>query len=236
MSQYPASSSEPNVNITAAVATPTDRVRWGPIIAGLFAALSTLAVLTVLGIAIAGSAYDPGDSARAFGIGAGIWSAVSALIAFFIGGWLSARSAAVRSEGSGVLNGAMVWVVAIPLMLYVIMGGIGSLFHATGTAVSAGAQAASTTANNMSRQEMQDQAQTASAKIQATTQQLATQAQQPENQREAAHATAKGAWGTLVSLLLGLAAAAFGGYVGSGMKHVHHSRSTHDHDATRRNT
>src|SRR3954447_15379623 len=112
MSQY----SAPDVNVSATAVTPTDRVRWGSIIAGLFAALSTLAVLTVLGIAVAGSAYDPGDSARAFGIGAGIWSAVSALIAFFIGGWLASRSAAVRSEGSGVLNGAMVWVVAIPLI------------------------------------------------------------------------------------------------------------------------
>ena len=227
MSQYPASP-ESNLNITTAVATPTDRVRWGPIIAGLFAALSTLAVLTVLGIAVAGSAYDPGDSARAFGIGAGIWSAVSALIAFFIGGWLASRSAAVRSEGSGVLNGAMVWVVAIPLMLYVIMGGVGSLFHAAGSAVAAGAQAAGSTAGNMSRQDIQDQAQTASAKIQATTQQVANQAQQPENQREAARATAKGAWGTLVSLLLGLAAAAFGGYVGSGMRRPHHLDATND--------
>jgi hypothetical protein len=231
MSSYPVS--EPNVNINAAIATPTDRVRWGPIIAGLFAALSTLAVLTVLGVAVAGSAYDPGDSARAFGIGAGVWSAISALIAFFIGGCLASRSAAVRSEGSGVLNGAMVWVVAIPLMLYMIMGGIGSLFHAAGSAAATGAQVASNTASgNMNRQDLQDQAQTASARIQATTQQVAGQMQQPENQREAARATAKGAWGTLVSLLLGLAAAAFGGYVGSGMKHDR-TRLGHQHDSDR---
>jgi len=145
MTSYPVS--EPNVNINAAIATPTDRVRWGPIIAGLFAALSTLAVLTVLGVAVAGSTYDPGDSARAFGIGAGIWSTISALIAFFIGGWLASRSAAVRSEGSGLLNGAMVWVVAIPLMLYMIMGGVGSLFHAAGSAAATGAQVASNTAS-----------------------------------------------------------------------------------------
>jgi hypothetical protein len=216
MSQF--SAPDTNLNITTAVATPTDRVRWGPIIAGLFAALSTLAVLTVLGIAVAGSAYDPGDSARAFGIGAGIWSAVSALIAFFIGGWLASRTAAVRSEGSGVLNGAMVWVVAIPLMLYVVMGGIGSLFKTAGSAVATGTQAAAAASNRVS----DDQAQTASAKMQATTQQLGDRVQQqvsnPDNQREAAHTTAKGAWGTLVSLLLGLAAAAFGGHVGSGAR------------------
>jgi hypothetical protein len=210
MSQYSSPTPDPNVNIVTAVATPTDRVRWGPIIAGLFAALCTLAVLTIVGVAIAGSTYDPGDSARSFGIGAGIWSALSMLIAFFVGGWLAARSAALRSPDTGVLNGAMVWVVAIPLMLYVVMGGIGSLFRTAAPAAGAA----------MNRPDIGEAAQTASGRIAPTTQRAAEQAQQaasnPENQREAARATAKGAWGTLVSLLLGLAAAAFGGYVGSG--------------------
>src|SRR4051812_39198023 len=120
MSQYPSHSHDPaSLNVTTAVGVPTDRVRWGPIIAGLFAAISTLVVLAVLGAAVAGTAYDPGDSARSFGIGAGIWGAISALLAFFISGWLAARSAAVRGHGAGLLNGAMVWVATIPLMMIV---------------------------------------------------------------------------------------------------------------------
>ena len=232
MSQY----SAPDVNVTAAAITPTDRVRWGPIIAGLFAALSTLAVLTVLGIAVAGSSYDPGDNARNFGIGAGIWGAISALIAFFIGGWLAARSAAISDRSNGLLNGAMVWVVAIPLMLYMLMGGIGSLFRTAGSAVATGTQAAASAAGAAStdpvnRQRMEDQAQTASARMEATTQQAQQKMQEitrPENQEKVATGTAKGAWGTLVSLLLGLAAAAVGGMVGSRGGHHHHTR-TGDH-------
>ena len=224
MSQYPA----PDVSVSATAVTPTDRVRWGAIIAGLFAALSTLAILTVLGIAVAGSSYDPGDNARNFGIGAGIWGAISALIAFFIGGWLAARSAAVSDRNNGLLNGAMVWVVAIPLMLYMLMGGIGSLFRTAGSAVATGTQAAASAAGAAStdpanRQRMEDQAQTASAKLQSTTQQAQQKVQEitrPENQEKAANATAKGAWGTLVSMLLGLAAAAVGGLVGSRERHV----------------
>jgi hypothetical protein len=227
MSQIPV---RENVNITTAVATPTDRVRWGPIIAGLFAALSTLAVLAVLGVAVAGSTYDPGDSARAFGIGAGIWSAISALIAFFVGGWLASRSAAVRSEGSGVLNGAMVWVVAVPLMLYMIIGGVGGLLGNAASTAAAGANAAA------AQPDMQDRAQTASAKIQSATQQVTEQIKQPENQRAAARGTAKTAWGTLVSLLLGLAAAAFGGWVGSGMKYNRPHLTDRDRDTNARNS
>lgn len=225
MSQFHATT--PDVNITTAVATPTDRVRWGPIIAGLFAALSTLVVLSVLGIAVAGSAFDPGDNARNYGIGAGIWGAISMLLAFFIGGWLASRSAAVRGHGSGVLNGAMVWVVTIPLLLYMLMGGIGSLFRTAGNVTTAGVQAAGNAAGQLAdrtsdpadRQRIEDQARTASARIAATTQQAGQQINQaindPNNQQQAAKATAKGAWGTLVSLLLGLGAAAAGGWVGA---------------------
>jgi hypothetical protein len=230
MSQYPVSNDR-NVNLTATTITPTDRVRWGPILAGLFAALSTRAILTILGIAVAGSTYDPGDSARAFGIGAGIWSAISALIAFFIGGWVAARSAALRGHSAGLLNGTMVWAVAIPLMLYLVMGGIGSLFQTTATTISQGASAA--TKNDRS-----GEAQTASARIAPndTVKNAANSVGQtvtnPDNQRDAAHATAKGAWGTLISLLLGLAAAAFGGYAGSRTS----TGRDHDVNTTREST
>lgn len=225
-----------DVNVNAAVATtPTDRVRWGPIIAGFFAALCTLTILAILGVAVAGSTYDPGDSARAFGIGAGVWGAISMLLAFFIGGWLAARSAAVRGEANGVLNGSMVWVVTIPLLLWMIMGGLGAIFRTTGSAISTGVQSASNAADRaadrIDQQKLDDQARQASAKLQATTQQVAQAASDPGNQKAAANTTAKSAWWTLVSMLLGLGAAAAGGWVGSRDRlgertHVHHTGPT----------
>lgn len=230
MSQY---SNPSSVHVAAIAGAPTDRVRWGPIVAGLFAAMTTLAVLGVLGVAVAGSAYDPGDNARNYGIGAGVWGAVSALLAFFIGGWLAARAAAVKGTSNGVMNGAMVWVVAIPLMLYVLMGGIGSLFRGAASAANSGVQAASNVGSGAAQQaagdpatqqRIEDQARTAGARIQADAQQTADQVKQavqnPENQKRAAEATAKGAWGTLVSMLLGLGAAAVGGLVGARDKHL----------------
>lgn len=220
----------PHVDVNTAIVTPTDRVRWGPIIAGLFTALSTLALLSILGVAVAGSTYDPGDRARNFGIGAGIWGAISTLIAFLIGGWLAARAAAVRGANNGILNGAMVWAVAIPVMLYFIAG--------------AGMRAASTAAQTGAQMAMQrdtqgdaggDQAMTASGRIDAPNSQLgqgqdmanqvqttasdvanrASAAATPENQERVADNTARTAWATLISLLLALGAAATGGYLGA---------------------
>jgi hypothetical protein len=119
-----------------------DLVRWGPVIAGLFAALATLATLTVLGLAIGLSAYDPGDPGSSFGIGAGIWGAISALISFFVGGWMAGRSSALRGTKSGILNGAMVWFVAIPLLLYLLGSGIGAVVRTAGNVAGSAAQAA----------------------------------------------------------------------------------------------
>ena len=44
--------SAPRTDVDTTVVTPVDRVRWGAIFAGLFSALSTLLVLTLLGIGI----------------------------------------------------------------------------------------------------------------------------------------------------------------------------------------
>lgn len=206
------------------VVTPTDRVRWGPIIAGLFAALSTLAVMSVLGLAIGASAFDPGDRASSFGIGAGIWGAVSALLAFLIGGWTAARTAAVGGRNNGLLNGTMVWVVAIPLLLYLLSSGVGSALRTAGNVAATGAQAvapvagqaANEAANNPALQATaQAGAQGLAATAQAGVQSAQSQIADPANQVAAADAIQKGAWGTLGSLLLGLGAAAAGGALGA---------------------
>jgi hypothetical protein len=84
----------------------------------------------------------------------------------------------------------------------------------------------------------EDQARTASARVSATTQEVAGRAQRaademkkPENQDKAADTAAKSMWGTLAALLLSLGAAAFGGYLGSGGRREH---GTHiEHDRTR---
>lgn len=136
----------PRIDVDTAVVTPTDQVRWAAILAGLFTVFATLIVLTVLGVAIGLSTFDA-DNPNAFGIGAGVWGAVSALIAFAFGGYIAGRSAAVQGKGMGVLNGAMVWIVAIPLMIYMLGGSLSMLMglavDAAGDVAVAGATAAS---------------------------------------------------------------------------------------------
>lgn len=194
-----------DIHVETNVEAPIDRVRWGSILAGLFAALSTLALLSLLGLAIGASTFDGGDRARDFGIGAGIWGGLSALLAFLVGGWVAARTAAVRGERNGMLNGAMVWAVAIPLLLYLLGSGLGAL---VGTAANAGAEAAGAVAGQVGNDPaLQGNVQDGAAGLEN----LAS----PQNIAGAAESTARTAWGTLGSLLLGLGAASLGGYLGA---------------------
>lgn len=187
------------------VVAPTDQIRWGPILAGLFTAISTLTVLSVLGLAIGLTAWDANDPARTFGIAAGWWGGISSLIAFFVGGWIAARGAAFRGSRSALLNSAMVWAVAIPLLLYFIGSGLSTaLTSAARTAAPADLRARVEGAPQM--RDFED-AQSAAARL--------SQQVTPGAMEEAAGVGAASAWWTLLALILGFAAAITGGYIGS---------------------
>ena len=83
--------------INTSMVTPVDRVRLPSIIAGLLTTLSTLLALSVLGLALGLARYDGTSNDNALGLGVGIWGAISALIAFGLGGFVAARSSATAS-------------------------------------------------------------------------------------------------------------------------------------------
>lgn len=56
--QNDAARRQTNEQVEVTPGVPVDRVRWGPILAGTFAALTALAVLNTLGTAIGLSAWD----------------------------------------------------------------------------------------------------------------------------------------------------------------------------------
>jgi hypothetical protein len=215
--------SDPDVT----AATPGDLVRWGSVLAGLFAALATLITLSILGLAIGAAAFDPATSqAGNFGIGAGIWGAVTALLSFLVGGWIAGRSAKFAGTNSGILQGAMVWFVAIPMLVYLLSAGIGTLLSTAGSVAGTAAQvagsaagaAAGAAADNPAAQATAgagvDAAQDAAGAAQATAQ-AAIDNVSAQDVEDAASATSRGAWGTLLSLGLAAAAAIGGSYLGS---------------------
>ncbi|HUY99997.1 MAG TPA: hypothetical protein VMU89_06585 [Thermomicrobiaceae bacterium] len=105
-----------------------DRLRWGPVVGGVLATLAGLIVLNVLGLAVGLSVFTTtSPSLHDLQTAAGVWGAISALIVFFVGGWLAGRTAApgvsVRGGFPGTINGAMVWATA--LLALVVLGSVG---------------------------------------------------------------------------------------------------------------
>lgn len=109
-----------------------DRVRWGPIWAGLITALATFILLTVAAVAIGAQAVDSGAEGDAAGAASGIASAIIALLAFLVGGFVAGRTAGVVGRGYGALNGFLVWALGVVLILALAAFGLGSLFGASG--------------------------------------------------------------------------------------------------------
>jgi hypothetical protein len=112
-----------------------DRVQWGPILAGLATTIGSMVLLTVLGIALGASAMDrnlPGEDLDTWGA---IWGIGSAILAFFLGGLVAAKSAAVGGQGTGMLNGLMVGMAAIALTLILAATGLGDLLGTLGAGI-----------------------------------------------------------------------------------------------------
>jgi hypothetical protein len=181
----------------------SDRVHWGPIVAGLLTALTTLLLLSLLGLAIglttvnAGTAAAQGGPPPDTGRFSAIWAGVSGILAFLLGGYVAGRTAAIFSRGWGALSGALVFMLAVPLILWLAGQGLGTVLGSLGGLASGlGSNAGA--------------AQGAAAQAQAAAQNV-----QPIDVARAAEGARNTAWGALLGSLLGLAASALGGALGT---------------------
>lgn len=112
-----------------------NRVQWGPIVAGVFSAIVTFLLLTILGFALGASVLDPANTAGDIGTWAAVWGAITAIISFFVGGWIAARTAAVDGSFAGLMNGLMVGAAGLLFIIWMTASGLGNLFGTIGSTV-----------------------------------------------------------------------------------------------------
>jgi hypothetical protein len=180
---------------------PPPRVSWGAIFAGTAMALAVMFVLSLFGgaIGLQGLEFSQGVNPLAdFGAGAGLWLAFQILASLFVGGWVAGRLASKPKGIDGVLNGAVVWAVAILLGLFGITTLASNVVGGAATAVSQGLNVEPSAVGNVLQQAQQAEVQT-----------------DPEQASAAADTAASVMWWTLLGMVLGLIGACLGGYVGS---------------------
>ncbi len=220
---YPVTTS--GIDVNTAVITPVDRVRLPSIIGGILTTLSTLVVLSLLGLAVGLARYDGTGNDNALGLGAGVWGGISALIAFGLGGFVAARSSATASgPRNGIFNGAIMWMASIVLIIVLIGGSIGSLLglagNVVGTAITAAAPVAGQAVENAAQGGVvATAAPGAVAAVTTAVPDIVGQVQSqntPANRDQIAADASRAAWGVLFTLGLSAAAALIGGAIGAG--------------------
>ena len=185
---------------TVAAVDYHDRVRWGPVLAGLFTAIATQLVLSAFGAAIGltsvANSGAPRSDAGGVGSAVGIWSIISLLISLFLGGWITARACGPMSKSSALLNGAVLWATTLAISAWLLSSGVSGAFGIV--ASNAGA---------------------AINQVQQSGARLPNPANVPnvtaEQTRDIAGNAAKVGWSFAIGSLLALASALFGASVGA---------------------
>ncbi|MGB3615351.1 MAG: hypothetical protein WBA10_16275 [Elainellaceae cyanobacterium] len=114
-----------------------DRVRWGPIFAGIVVAIATQLLLSALGTSIGLTAGANGADAGPVSLGIGIWAIVSLMIALFLGSWVMASACGPMNNKTALLNGTILWATTLVLSTWLLTSGISGLFGVVASNVGA---------------------------------------------------------------------------------------------------
>lgn len=106
---------------TFAIEDNKDRIRWGPILGGIFVAIATQLILSALGAAI-------GLITGSSGVVTGIWAVVSLLIALFIGSWVTAAGCSPMNKKTAMLHGLIFWATTLALSAWLLASGVSGAF------------------------------------------------------------------------------------------------------------
>jgi hypothetical protein len=125
-----------------------NRVSWGAVLAGVVVALVTQLILNLIGIGIGAASFDPASggspSGSTFSIAAGIWWALSGILAALAGGYTAGRLSGQPTETAGSWHGLTAWAVTTLLIFYLLSTSVGAIvggaFRTLGTVAGGAAQ------------------------------------------------------------------------------------------------
>lgn len=123
-----------------------NRLSWGAILAGVVLSLITQAFLNLLGVALGAASLAPltgaGPSAAALSTGAGIWFALSSILAALVGGYAAGKFSGTQNESNAGWHGLTTWALTTLLLSYLLSTAAGGLLGGLGGAAKSTAQSA----------------------------------------------------------------------------------------------
>ena len=127
---------KPNVPYGNPVATPGiapvveyhDRVRWGPIVAGIVVAIAAQLILSALGASVGLAVGAGGVEAGTVGLGVGTWAIISLLVSLFLGSWIMASACGPMNKKTAMLNGTILWATTLAVSAWLLASGVSGTF------------------------------------------------------------------------------------------------------------
>jgi hypothetical protein len=108
-----------------------NKISWGAVFAGVVVALVTQFILNMFGIGLGAASLDPAagenPAASTFSIGAGIWFALSGVLASLAGGYAAGRLAGKPKESTGGWHGLTAWALTTLVVLYLLSTAVGGI-------------------------------------------------------------------------------------------------------------
>jgi len=110
-------------------------VGWGAVWAGVLTALALFVFLELIFFAFGWLTLDPGDNSQGPSESVAWMTGLAGLVAFTLGGVVSAACHRRRTISAGLLHGSLVWALTVTaIMLLTLLGG-GALFGALSSVI-----------------------------------------------------------------------------------------------------
>ncbi|MFW7382105.1 MAG: hypothetical protein ACOH5I_25085 [Oligoflexus sp.] len=191
---------EREFNQNTLINSPTSRISWGAIFAGVFVAFFTTLILNSLGIAIGLT----GDGS--LGTGSIIWAVIVSLIALFSGGWVMSYLLNNETKFDAAIQATVLWgVLFFGILLLTVFGIQTGLSVLTGSLTAFAQQFSISELLNLGQQ------------LGFDVEQMSQLQQRIDNLNVQ---SASGAWWSLLGMLVSWIAVVAGSLVGKNQAHM----------------
>ena len=108
-------------------------INWSAVWVGALAALAVALIVSLCAAALGAHQLGPGGKIAKWGevgFAALVFSILGAFFSFVVGGWVAGKINGYRRAETDMLHGAIVWLLALPLLVTLAALGAGTLFGA----------------------------------------------------------------------------------------------------------
>lgn len=194
-------------------------VHWSGVWVGSLASFGAVLVFGLIGIALGAHLLGPEHRVvdlRRMAIGTLIFSVCAAFFAFVIGGWVSGKIAGIVRSETGMLHGAIVWLIATPFLVAFAAFGAGGYFGGWHAGLAGSPTWAAPAGLPFERPEPLGATATDAERAQYATALTEYRDRVRQWREDTPRATRNSALGALTALLLGLVGSVLGGWLASG--------------------